>query len=64
MAVVVGFFESRHVQKINAANKFAPAQHLPDEALNAGQRQTALVQSRFGGVNHFKGMQQFEVEGA
>ena len=41
MTVVVGGFKFRHVQKINATHKFAPAQYLADKAFHAGQVQPA-----------------------
>ena len=61
MLVMIGRFQARHVQEINAAHEFAPTQNLPDKTFHAGQIQPALSISLLGGLNHFKRMQQLEV---
>ena len=64
VAVVVGFGHVGHVQPIHAANELAPAQHLANEALDAGQWQAACVVSLFGGCDHFARVEQVQVQAA
>lgn len=53
-----------HVQPVNAANKFTPAQNLPNESFGCGQWRVAGAVSRLGCVHHLARVQQFEVERA
>ena len=48
----------RHLQPVDAAHKFAPAQNLANEALDRVQRRMAGVPGGFGGAHRLAGKQQ------
>ena len=48
-----------HVQPVNAAHEFTPAQDLPDKSFHCRQWRVTVAVGRLGGVHHFARVQQF-----
>jgi hypothetical protein len=62
--VVIGTFQPGHVQVVHPTHEFAPAQHLPDEALDAGQIEPSIAPRALGRSHHLQRMEQFQIERA
>jgi hypothetical protein len=64
--VVVGLAQARHLLPVDAADEFAPAQHLAHEAFHAGQRQglrSPFAVGGLDGIDHLARVDQVQVQG-